>query len=310
VTGALTAPEAPLDLHEGISPDGAPTPAGNGREERSKECVRWPAKLRLLSSHGELVKGRCKATNLCGYCARLAAVENSEVLLLDALEGGDPPTISATLTTRTATRDTARFYKTRELLMADLKAQWPGAKYAAQVEFQKAEVNGERRPHWHFMFKGIPAADVDQARDVIGSRWCGREDAEPAGQKVTNLWAAGGFIRYVALHFQKADQAPPEGWTGHRFLKSHDYLWKPTPEAREEARKSLRFKRALWRALSSGATGLDVELCALRELELAAATTWQLVQEGDGRWWPMTPMTPAERMRLHARARATMKGTP
>src|SRR5690242_6423123 len=82
-----TAREARLDLHEESS-----TEAAHG-------CARWPAKLRLLSSRGELVRGRCGATRLCDYCAKLAAVEVSEMLALDAMEG-NAPTVWCVLTTR------------------------------------------------------------------------------------------------------------------------------------------------------------------------------------------------------------------
>src|SRR4051794_28082344 len=88
--------EPALDLHEGISAPGgvrthsavdgtllweaiaqAPLPASG--------CPRWPEHLRLRSSLGEVVPGRCRATNKCAYCARLAAVETSEMLMLDAM---------------------------------------------------------------------------------------------------------------------------------------------------------------------------------------------------------------------------------
>ena len=84
-----TAPStAPLDLHGGI-PDPRPE---NG-------CRRWPEHLKLLNREtGELFEGRCRATNRCAYCARLFAVETSEMLLLDAVE--DAPALYVVLTAR------------------------------------------------------------------------------------------------------------------------------------------------------------------------------------------------------------------
>src|SRR5579871_772268 len=64
----------PLDLHEGIA-----DPPATG-------CLRWPAPMRLLASTGELVQGRCRATNQCPYCRILAVVETAEMLWLDAAE--------------------------------------------------------------------------------------------------------------------------------------------------------------------------------------------------------------------------------
>src|SRR3954470_17776219 len=132
---------AALDLHEGI-----PDPAAGG-------CPRWPETMRLRSSLGEVVRGRCRATNQCAYCARLAAVENSELLALDAL-AGDAPQVWAVLTTRTATLDTARFYLSREKLMKALRRRWPSCEYTALVEFTTGygpRSGGRRRPHWNLL---------------------------------------------------------------------------------------------------------------------------------------------------------------
>jgi hypothetical protein len=88
---------APLGLHEGI------------RDPHAKSCQRWPESLRLLNrSTGELVPGRCRSTNLCDYCAKLAAIENTEMLWLDAYEQGSPP-LWMLLTTRDPVWDAERF---------------------------------------------------------------------------------------------------------------------------------------------------------------------------------------------------------
>ena len=55
-------------------------------------CARWPEHLKLLNHEtGELVTGRCRATNLCRYCQTLYVVETVEMLTLDAVENA--PTI-------------------------------------------------------------------------------------------------------------------------------------------------------------------------------------------------------------------------
>src|SRR3954467_948710 len=97
----LLAPEpAALDLHEGIG-----ARVGQG-------CPRWPAHFRLESTLGKLVPGRCRATNLCDYCARLAAVENAEVLAIDAMTN-TAPALWTVLTTRTAPTPTGAFKDAR-----------------------------------------------------------------------------------------------------------------------------------------------------------------------------------------------------
>jgi hypothetical protein len=57
----------------------------------------------LRSSEGEIVLGRCRAVNLCPYCARLAAVENAEVLALDAMSGAAPALYGVLTTSSTET---------------------------------------------------------------------------------------------------------------------------------------------------------------------------------------------------------------
>src|SRR3954447_789063 len=120
-------PAGALDLHEDFS---EPPRPGTG-------CERCPARLRLASvTTGELVRGRCHATNLCGYCAKLGAVENAEMLALDAL-AGRAPELWAVLTTRTATVATAPFYEARRAIVRALRRRdrWPGAEVACLVEF-------------------------------------------------------------------------------------------------------------------------------------------------------------------------------
>lgn len=260
-----------LDLQEGISTPGTP---GGG-----EACARWPDHLRLRSSAGDLIAGRCKATNLCPPCARIGAVENSELLQLDALEGV-APSIWAVLTTRTATDEPKPFYRAREKVLRALKHRWPAVEYAALVEFTTGygtRSGGERRPHWNLLLKGIPADELDAAAEVIRRIWCGQVDAEPQAQHVGTIAAAGGLMKYLALHFQKEEQSPPAGWRGHRFLKSRGYLWTDTPEARYAARWALRFKRELWRARQQGIEGEEADVVARAAMGIRDATRWELV---------------------------------
>lgn len=256
---------APLDLHEGNDPRG---------------CPRWPAGLRLESTLGDLVPGRCHATNLCAYCARLAAVETAEVLAIDAMRN-EAPGVYAVLTTRTATLDLAGFQNGLRAARRALRREWPSARSAQLVEFQTGRgrnSGGERRPHWNWLLKGVPSDVVDQVHDVIASAWCARVDAEPEAQWVGAIAEAGGLMRYLALHFQKSDQAPPQGWRGHRFRAQRGYLEQPMAQAREEARQALRFKREVWRAHQAGLRGAEAEEAAHQAMYEASELAWSLVR--------------------------------
>lgn len=268
---ASRAPGLPLDLHEGID------------ALRATGCDRWPDDLRLRSTLGDLVPGRCKATNLCGYCARLAAVETAEVLALDAMANSAPEVFSV-LTTRTATLDMRRFRRGREAVRRAVVRRWPDARAATLVEFQTGRgtrSEGKRRPHWNDLWKGIPADEAARLQEVAAVAWTRHVDAEVGGQHAQAVTEAGGLMRYLALHFQKQDQAPPLGWRGHRFRTMSGYLAQPMVAARLEARESLRFKRELWRALQEGLEGLEAEEAAHFQLYAANKLSWSLVRLQD-----------------------------
>lgn len=224
--------------------------------------------------------GRCKATNLCDYCGRLAAIENTEMLALDATEG-IAPRVWCVLTTPSTNPDPAAFYRSRDQLVKALRRRFPALEWAALVEFTTGygtRSEGKRRPHWNLLLKGIGPEDIDQVRHVIASVWCPRVGGNPDAQHVGSIEEAGGLMRYIALHFQKESQRPPEGWRGHRLLKSRGYLWRPTPEAREAAKQSLRLKRELRKAELDGLEGADALAAAELALYEANELSWDLVR--------------------------------
>jgi hypothetical protein len=265
---------ASLDLHKGIS-----TSTVQG-------CPRWPEHLRLRASNGDLVRGRCRATNQCDYCARLAAVETAEVLAIDALEG-TAPVLWAVLTTPRASIDPSDFWRAREFVVRALRRVWGCVEYAALVEFTTGygpRSGGRRRPHWNLLLKGVDADDQAEVLDVVDRQWCSRVGGHRDAQHVGTVDEIGGLMRYLALHFQKASQAPPKGWRGHRFMHSRGYLSERTPALRRRAREQLQLRRELWKvrrdADRAGVELVDGEAFDLAELawEVGRAQTWELVQ--------------------------------
>jgi hypothetical protein len=205
----------------------------------------------MLSTHGERVRGRCKATNLCDYCAKLVAIENAEMLAVDA-ERTSAPEVWAVLTTRTATLDMEPFYVARRKAIKALRRRWEGVEYAALLEFTTGygpRAGGERRPHWNLLLKGVARGDVGAVRAVLLDRWCDHVDALPRAQHVGVIEDMGGLTRYIALHFQKESQSPPDGFHGQRFNCSRGYFSDLTRrEMREDARLSLQDRRERWKA--------------------------------------------------------------
>jgi hypothetical protein len=251
--------------------------------------------MRLLSSTGALVKGRCGATNRCDYCARLAAVEIAERLSLDALEGGNAPTVWMVLTTRSANPDPSAFYEARRKLMLAIERRCAAVEWACVVEFTTGygpRSGGRRRPHWNVLLKNVGNDDHTLAliEGAVRSVWCSRAEvnAEPQAQYVGAVEHQGGLTRYLALHFLKESQRPPDGWTGHRFTVSKHtrtrpgYFAQPAWRSRRRAQESLRFKRALWRALLDGyAPGDEADTIAQLEIMRAEQIRWQLVKVED-----------------------------
>lgn len=271
---------APLGLHEELSHPGAAAAAGE-----ALRCVCGPDHLWLRSEHGEIVRPRGRSVNRCAYCARLAAVENCEMLALDAMEG-DAPVVLLVLGTRTATVEMEGFYDGLRLVKRALRRRWPDCEYASLVEFTTGygeKSGGLRRPHWNLLLKGVPADAADQARDVAARVWCRHVDAEEHAQHGAPIYSAGGLMKYLALHFQKATQEPPAGFTGQRFNCSRGYFTGCTRAvARSRAREALAVKRELWRAEAHAerdghdVDAHDVELDAQLAYRERVKVRWEL----------------------------------
>jgi hypothetical protein len=277
VGGDLGHPAGPgLDLHKENS-----DPRPQGPSEWA--CERWPEDLRLRAGT-LLVKGRCKSSNLCPYCARMAAVENAELLALDAMHG-TAPALWAVLTTPKTNPEQRAYYEARRQVFRGLKRRWPDVQLASVLEFTTgygSGAGGDRRPHWNLLIKGVPTSAMNEVHEVIAKIWCPRQGANPDAQFVGTIGEAGGLMRYLALHFQKESQSPPPGWSGHRFTATKGYLWLPTPEARKTARASLQLKRWVWKLLQA-----DEDLTAEEVHERAE----HLLEEGQALEWVICRLT-------------------
>jgi hypothetical protein len=249
--------------------------------------------------------GRCKATNLCDYCARLAAVENAEVLAQDALSNS-APALWTVLTTRSTVGQMSAYKVARMAVRRAVRREWDHAEAAVMVEFTTGmgtRSEGRRRPHWNDVWKGVPAADVDDLQSVVAAAWCARVDALPEGQYAGAINETGGLMRYLALHFQKESQQPPKGWRGQRFGVTRGYLAESMEFARIRARQALRYRRELWRAqqaLGESATAEQLHDVALAALIESLEMPWSLVRlvqlptgftaEGDPSGWVEVPL--------------------
>lgn len=267
----------PLDLHEGIS-------------DPATGCVRWPRGLRLRNEvTGELVLGRCKATNLCRYCQQLYVIETLTMLRLDAAEWAPEIWIVLTARQHLARRDT---YRHLEQLRLAARRRWPSIEWFVQVEFQRRGAL-----HLNLLVKGVGGGDREALHELIVSRWCDRltrrpgrgcegpvyVGAEPVGQWSGLVRDAGGVTRYLQktlAHGLKSEQAPPLGWKGHRTSQTRGYLVASASVMRRRAREAMALERELWRLDQGESLGAyDRELLARRALEERARSVWVLATD-------------------------------
>ena len=262
VVGGAAGTARSLDLLEGIG-----TPPVFADPRAGVACPRWPESLWLLNiTTGELIQGRCKATNLCRYCQKYFVRETVEMLCLDALEYA--PSLWAVLTAREhLTRDQCRGLLRH--MRRSLERRWPAIEWFVQVEFQRRGAL-----HLNLLLKGVPLQDLETFRERLVGLWCARVDALPVGQWCEPIEDGIGSIRYIAkmlAHGLKAEQAPPLGWKGHRTSQTRGYLVRPAGAMRQEARRSLRIKGAVHHE------GLDIAAAAAAVDARSLLDEWRMV---------------------------------
>lgn len=173
-----------------------------------------------------------------------------------------------------------------------LKRRWPAFQYASLLEFTTGygeRSGGLRRPHWNLLTKGIPVDQLDAAGAIAFPIWCRHVDAEVQAQDVRPIYAAGGLMGYLALHFQKESQQPPEGFTGQRFNCSRDYFTGCSrATARARAKEAQTLKRETWRQIrrddvDAPSNVHDIELNAQLAYRVAIATRWVLASASGAR---------------------------
>ena len=248
---------------------------GSGALDSKRElhgCRRWPRWMRLLSSEGELVMGRCKATNLCPHCQRCYVRETVEALILDSIE--NPPTCWVVLT---AAEHLTRSELSRHLMRMreSLRARGWTVEWFVQVEMQRRGAL-----HANLLIKGCAGREHEFGADLL-ELWSRRPGVTtvPEAQYVGAIGAAVAVAKYCGKmlgHGLKREQAPPIGWRGHRTSHTRGYFAGGTAAARQRARESLQRKRALAIATDSGLGAHDAEIGVSESMRRDAAVTWTL----------------------------------
>jgi hypothetical protein len=229
---------------------------------------------------GEIVPIPCKR-NSCPFCSRRNASINAAMLGLDAAERC--PTIAATTTTRDAV--TAAELRQGFAYMTKLiRGRHADAEYAALIEWttgRAAKSGGIRRPHFHSLWKGVPADDVTAVRAIAKRVWTNVAGAK--SHVVEEIRTPAGAVMYVGRHHLKESQAPPPGFVGLRRIRtSRGYYARPARELRAEA--ELQVRAGKLRLLLTDATMRELgELLEAGNLEAAQALYERLEEALDER---------------------------
>lgn len=268
--GRAVAPRSgALALKEGID-----TPT-SFTDPKARGCRRVPDWFQLVDvASGECIGVRCKATNKCEYCRKIAAAETVEMLLLDALSG-DAPSLVLLLTARTFPRG-EELRRTLCKIVRACRRRWPEFEWFVPRERQ---VRGEL--HIHPLVKHVPVSDSRELYELVTRIWCDRQDAEAlpfdrrreGAQGLEGVTEGQGLVRYLTkelAHSLKSAQALELGFRGHRTSQTRGYFADGAQAAREAARRSLRERRLAYRLTEQGG-----DPALLREL---------LRQEQDREW--------------------------
>lgn len=218
--------------------------------------------------------GRCRATKRCTYCGKLAAVENAEMVALDACESA--PTLFVVLTTVDpfVTRETVR--RDLEQTWKAVRGCWPAAEYACFVEFTtglSVWSGGHRRVHLNLLVKGVSPEQADDLRAALVGSWCRR--TRTSQLHVGEVYAAEGLVRYVtnlALHVMKEGQKPPTSYAGHLVRWTRGYFAEGATAMRARARRSLKVKRRIYAGLDAQTAEFEVAAAEHDEWELRTIT--------------------------------------
>jgi hypothetical protein len=169
------------------------------------------------------------------------AFENMTMLRQDAEENSAPEHV-ITLTSREPVTDAAAYRNACAVFWRAFRRTWGHVEYCGFIEWTTGEgprSGGKRRLHSHWLVKGLQADDLDAVQAWVSAEWAKLTGAWVV--EVAELRTVGGVVGYLALHHEKASQAPPPGWTGRRLRPSRGYFGGVSGAHRRE-----RARRWLW----------------------------------------------------------------
>jgi hypothetical protein len=214
------------------------------------------------------------------------------MLMIDAAHG-PPPTHALTLTTRDPDTTSEQVRRGSQNVWLALRRMGRGSVESfARPEFttgRAARSGGLRRIHLHAAVKAAGLIGFEaEALERIKSAWMARNDGawrvafEPLRTPV-------GALHYLSLHHAKAEQAPPDGWSGRTERVSRGYFFMPSGELRAEARAQIWAERIAW---STGASSEDARFLVDQHAASKADGRQAYAEYAEAMRW--TPDPPAD----------------
>lgn len=157
------------------------------------------------------------------------------MLRLDA-EHHSTPRYVLTLTSAEPVDDAKAYTEACRFFWRDWRKRWGAVEFCGFVEWTTGKAptsGGLRRMHSHWLVKCDPL-DVAEVEAWVSATW--RKYWGAWRVQLAELKHAGGVVGYLALHHEKIEQAPPEGWTGRRLRPSRGYFAVSGREMRARAR--------------------------------------------------------------------------
>lgn len=177
----------------------------------------------------------------CPHCAAYHALTALE-MVRDTSDRMGNPTVAITLTTADPDRPLGKAWsKDVEQVTRALRRRHQDAEYLGFMEWTTGRAKtagGRRRPHQHFLARGIPRSAAEATEQVVREVWEARTGASRV--EVAPLRSNERGIAYLALHHGKESQAPPDSFTGRRLRASKGWWGRPAAEVRSEAKERLR----------------------------------------------------------------------
>lgn len=166
------------------------------------------------------------------------------MLRIDA-ETNSAPRYVLTLTSRDPVTDSASYRHACHMFWKAWRRRYGRVEYCGFVEWTTGRARtsgGLRRMHSHWLVKlWLDALDVAEVEAWVSAEWLKLTGAWKV--QLAELRHVGGVVGYLALHHEKLEQAPPQGWTGRRLRPSRGYFAVSGREIRERARLWLQEHR-------------------------------------------------------------------